>query len=568
MNLSILIPARNEEFLARTIADVLDHLRGDTEIIAVLDGAWADPPIPDHPRVMLVRQGAAIGQRAATNQAARLARGRYVMKLDAHCSVAEGFDVELVRAGDELGPDVTQIPRMLNLHAFDWVCAACQVRTYQGPKPQACRCGGVSFDRDLVWRAKPSPVTDFARFDTDLHFQYWRGHRDETGRASRGYGHRPEAQGDIADALTSIGACFVMRRDRFFELGGLDEAHGIWGQFGVEIALKSWLSGGRHVVNKRTHFAHLFRTQPGFRFPYPLSHAQTEQARTYSKQLWLNDAWPKAVRPLSWLLRKFAPIPGWTEDAIAALERRASPPAPRATKGLCYYTHNRGDARLLQRVRDQLRQSANGYPIVSVQTGTPRLADGFGTTGITLDLAPGVLTMFKQILAGLEALDTDYAFLVEHDLLYHPSHFDFTPPRRDAYYYNVNVWKVDAATGRAVTYVTKQTSGLCADRRLLIEHYRTRVARVERDGFSRRMGFEPGSHRRPERVDDIPSEVWRSPVPNIDLRHGANLTPSRWRPEEFRNQRNCQGWTEGDGVPGWGRTLGRFDDFLEELSRV
>ena len=35
----------------------------------------------------------------------------------------------------------------------------------------------------------------------------------------------------------------------------------------------------------------------------------------------------------------------------------------------------------------------------------------------------GIVTMFRQILAGLEALDTEYAFCVEHDVLYHPSHF-------------------------------------------------------------------------------------------------------------------------------------------------
>jgi len=46
-DLTILIPARNEIFLLNTIQDILQHIEGDTEIIAVLDGAWADPPIPD-----------------------------------------------------------------------------------------------------------------------------------------------------------------------------------------------------------------------------------------------------------------------------------------------------------------------------------------------------------------------------------------------------------------------------------------------------------------------------------------------------------------------------------------
>ena len=64
-DLSVLIAARNEKFLLRTIQDVLSHAEADTEIIAVLDGAWADPPIPDDPRVTLIHHQTSLGQRAA-----------------------------------------------------------------------------------------------------------------------------------------------------------------------------------------------------------------------------------------------------------------------------------------------------------------------------------------------------------------------------------------------------------------------------------------------------------------------------------------------------------------------
>jgi len=124
---------------------------------------------------------------------------------------------------------------------------------------------------------------------------------------------------------------------------------------------------------------------------------------------------------------------------------------------------------------------------------------------------------------------------------------------------------VDATTGRALHYVTRQTSGLCASRKLLVEHYRTRVERVEREGFTRAMGFEPGTHRTPRGIDDVPSDEWRSAVPNVDIRHGFNLTPSRWRQDQFRNPNACLGWTEADEVPGWGVTRGRFAEFLKEI---
>jgi hypothetical protein len=185
------------------------------------------------------------------------------------------------------------------LHAFDWVCNECENRTYQGPK-KCPKCGSVNETMDIVWKPRLNRRTDFARFDHEMHFQYWSA-----------YEKRPQAKGKIADVLCCVGACWMMRRDRYWELGGMDEAHGSWGQMGVELACKSWLSGGRQVVNKKTWFSHLFRTQPGFGFPYPLSGEAQERARIYSRNLWLSDSWPQAVRPLSWLIEKFNPVPDW-----------------------------------------------------------------------------------------------------------------------------------------------------------------------------------------------------------------------------------------------------------------
>jgi ribosomal protein L37E len=531
-DLSILIPARNELFLALTIDDILQHMEGDTEVIAVCDGSWPSPPIADHPRVHLIYHSQAIGQRAATNEAAKLSTAKFIMKADAHCSFDQGFDVKLMADCDK---DWTVIPRMYNLHAFDWVCRQCGNRTYQDAEPTECEKCGVKdtwFQMDYVWKPRLNRRSDFARFDAGLHFQYWRA-----------YEHRSEAKADIADVMCSVGAAWFMHRDRFWELGGLDEAHGSWGQMGVEIACKSWLSGGRQVVNKKTWFAHMFRTQPGFGFPYPISFAEQEKAREYSRKLWQGNNWEKAIHPFSWLIEKFAPVPDWD-----------------LKKGMVYYTDNRLSKRIDSAVQKQIGKAVNCDQVISVSLKPMN----FGKN-VTLDLERGYLTMFKQILAGLETSTADIVFLCEHDVLYHPSHFDFVPPKRDVFYYNEHIWKVDAATGKALFYYTKQTSGLCAYRELLVEHYRKRVAMVEQHGFNRRMGFEPGTHNRDERVDDYKAEAWMSEYPNIDIRHDKNLTPSRWSKDQFRDKRYTTGWQEADSVPGWGRTAGRFDKILEAI---
>ncbi len=296
MDLSILIPARNEMFLAKTIDNILSNIRGDTEIIAVCDGAWADPPIKDNPRVTLIYNVESIGQRAAINRATRLSKAKFIMKCDAHCAFDEGFDVKLIQECDY---DWTVIPRMYNLHAFDWECKKCGNRVYQGPIPNKCeKCSVTEIERTMVWKPRLSRKTDFARFDKELHFQYWNQ-----------YQKRPEANGDIADVMCSVGACWFMHRKRYWDIQGVDENHGSWGQMGVEIACKSWLSGGRQVVNKKTWFSHLFRTQPGFGFPYP--NPGIQKAREYSRKLWMNGEWPLAKYKLPWLIDKFAPVPDW-----------------------------------------------------------------------------------------------------------------------------------------------------------------------------------------------------------------------------------------------------------------
>lgn len=289
--LSVLIPARNEEFLSLTINDILSNIEGDTEIIVVLDGYWPDPPLKDNPRVTIIHFTEAIGQRAATNMAAQLSRAKYVMKMDAHCSVDKGFDVKLMA---DCEYDWTVIPLMRNLHVFDWKCMKCGRRSYQGPKPEKCPvCEGTDLRQRKVWKPRRGTSCYSMLFDTNLHFQYW---------------NERKVEGDIVDTMSFIGASWFMHRDRYWELEGLDEATGTWGQVGTEVACKTWLSGGRLCVNKKTWFAHLFRSQ--FKWPYPISGRQIDRARAYSNDLWKNNKWPKQKYPLRWLVEKFNP-PGW-----------------------------------------------------------------------------------------------------------------------------------------------------------------------------------------------------------------------------------------------------------------
>lgn len=231
------------------------------------------------------------------------------------------------------------------------------------------------------------------------------------------------------------------------------------------------------------------------------------------------------------------------------------------TAGILYYSDCRLDYRIAQTVRRQIDRCAGDWPVVSV---TLRFYPW--RYNLVLNAPRGPVTMFRQILLGLRALHVDRVYFCEHDVLYHPSHFACPSVRDDVFCYNHQRWQIHTTTGHAAHYRCGQTSGLCASRALLLEHYEKRLAAVERaGGYQREMGYEPGTNRWSLSVDPHGSETWMSSFPNLDLRHGKNLSKTRWAVSEFRNKNSCQGWVEAGAVPGWGQIEGRFDAFLEDV---
>jgi len=574
MDLSILIPARNEIFLAKTIENILENIQGDTEVIAVCDGYWPKPEIKDHKRVTLVHYTESIGQRAATNVAAKISRAKYLLKCDAHCAFAKGFDVQMLA---DMQDDFTMVPIMRNLHAFDWVCADGH-RRYQGPSGVCKECGKET-KMDVVWIAKNNPQSTSYCFDPEPHFQYFNEFKN-----------RPESKGDLTETMSLQGSCFMCTRNKYFELGLCSEEFGSWGSQGIEVACRTWLSGGRVIVNHKTFYAHMFRTQgQDFGFPYVLSGKQVVHAKKSAKDLFFNNKWEKQVKPLSWLIEKFWPIPGWNQEDLDVIRKIDLPfksvlqdqidmnynkeiimpnemPSfavniSTSIKGLVYYTDNNCEEKILSACQNQLKVCCNGNQLVSVSLQPINFGEN-----IVLNEKRSALTMFKQILAGLEKIKSEVVFLVEHDVLYSKEHFDFMPFRKDIIYYNENIWFLRISDGHAMHYDCKQTSGLCAYRDILIKHYKERVNLVEKEGYSNRIGYEPMTHNRIKWNNIYKAEGWKSLVPNIDIRHGKNLSGARWRKDQYRNQHLLINWTESDnGVPGWGNNKNIFIELTKEI---
>jgi glycosyltransferase involved in cell wall biosynthesis len=275
--LSILIPARNEPFLAKTVEDLLSK-SGDIEIVATLDGYWPNPPLPDDKRLVLVHFGRARSMRPGINAAAACSRSPYLAKLDAHCMVDEGWDEKILA---DIEDNWVVVPRRYSLDPDDW-----KVNHHR-----------PAYDYHyLSWPYAKGKD----RKNVGLHGQWWR--------------ERQQKHKDIVidDEMSSQGSCWVMSRKHWDWLGGLSlNGYGSFIQEFQEIGCKTWLGGGAVKVNKSTWYAHWHKGKRGRGY---VRGPSWDSGRIYSADYWMNDRWKERKHDIGWLVDKFWPVPTWPED--------------------------------------------------------------------------------------------------------------------------------------------------------------------------------------------------------------------------------------------------------------
>lgn len=282
MKLSIIIPSRNELFLHKTTKDILEKATGEFELIVVLDGYWpkAEEIISDK-RVHYIHFGVSHGMRAGINAAAAIAKGKYLMKTDGHCMFAQGFDEVLTADLDE---DWVVIPRRYRLDPENW-----------------------------CWKDVGKPPVDYEF----LSYPYWK--LDEVGIHGTIWGERAllrnKPEFDIDDNMGFQGSCWCMHKSHFDDrLGGMSEVgYGTFIGEPQEIGNKTWLGGGRVIVNKKTWYAHLHKGKTYGR-GYFFSKQEAVDGNAYSVDYWYNNRWADRKHDFTWLVEKFWPVPSWPED--------------------------------------------------------------------------------------------------------------------------------------------------------------------------------------------------------------------------------------------------------------
>lgn len=262
-SISVIIPAHKEPYLQKTIDSLHETSREDIEVIAVLDDYWPDEPLQNCTSIHI---GYEIGMRSAINAGVSQARGTYIMKCDAHCLFKNAWDVILQR---DCQPNWVLVPMLYGLRIDAW-------------KRFGHRREFFLINRDN-FRGADWPA----------------------------YAKRCEGQ-KLCDLMTFQGSCWFMEKAWFDKIGGEDDVnYGNGGREAQEISIKTWLAGGRCVMDRNCWYGHWRKP----REHSTIRRANRDDSRRYIIKKYKDD--PEFKK----LIERFKPVPSWH---IPIEERKAS----------------------------------------------------------------------------------------------------------------------------------------------------------------------------------------------------------------------------------------------------
>ena len=283
--LSIIIPARSCEYLQKTIDDLLLKAESEIEIIVILDGVWSETPLKPDKRVILVHHGSQFdnkGMRASINAGMALSKGKYVMKIDEHCLIDQGFDVKLAADCEDTW---LVIPRRYRLDAENW---------------KVLEDGRIPVDYNY------------------LAYPYQRYHDQTCGLHGEEWKRRDRSDILIDDTVSCQGSCYFTTRKWWFQTIGPmdDENYGPFTHEAQEVCNKTWWNGGRVVVNKKTWYAHMHKGKLGKNYGFSNAQYRKHGELKEKGRLFCIDHWLYTKDyPLTFddIYKKLGPWPGWGE---------------------------------------------------------------------------------------------------------------------------------------------------------------------------------------------------------------------------------------------------------------
>jgi len=293
----MIIPSRNCKYVSNTVDSIMENATGDIEVIVLLDNYWPSPTIKDYPNLTIVHKPRVGGMRHSLNLGVQLAKGKYIAKCDDHCLFGKGFDEILQQ---DMEDDWLVNPSRYSLNENKWTKG---------------RIGPTEY----LFITYPYKKDNL--YGNGLHGKKWVG-EDGVGK-NMGEGefywrenHRKDMK--IDDMMTFQGSFWFMTKEHYLRIGMLDEYHcDLMENEPQELGFKTWLSGGRCVVNKNTWYAHMHKNErelDSHGRTWKLSYEAMRETGRFQTWYWMNDRWPSATRKMRWFVEHFWPIPGWPEN--------------------------------------------------------------------------------------------------------------------------------------------------------------------------------------------------------------------------------------------------------------
>jgi len=249
--ISVLISTINDPHLIRTIEEIRKTADGEVEFIVINDGGEPlvvpDSIVISHPNML--------GRRVSFNRAAKIASGNYLLITDPHCSMSEHWDTKMIES-----------------------------------------CG----DKNLVFSVLRDMDEDFVqRHGPYLHVSMNREYTEKW------WPKKPLKDCAVEEKSMCFTGCgWMIKKDRYWQLGGYDESLGKYGWDGPEWSCKMWMSDdpGKVILRTDVICGHIFGTN----LKAKLYRCEMIPKLKYLE--YMNDKWGTKINNL---VEYFAPVPDW-----------------------------------------------------------------------------------------------------------------------------------------------------------------------------------------------------------------------------------------------------------------
>ena len=249
-----------EENVSRTIDSLKENSTYKLEFIFLADG-WTPEDMPDD--FIVKSYPEKVGVRVSLNEGVELASGEYILRLDAHCSMSKGWDLELVKHCKD-----------------DTICVSV-----------------IDVLIEETWEVKKHSY-GFVYINPSCEEKWW--------------GRYPKQNKDIdcEPTMSFTGCGWLCKRNFYLKSLKLDEKNSKWGCLGPDLTLRAYKAGGSILLCKNVICGHVFNTNSS---GYPISEVAKTRKHVlsrYSKYLY------EAAKKFN--------APGWeniTEDYILNYER-------------------------------------------------------------------------------------------------------------------------------------------------------------------------------------------------------------------------------------------------------